>query len=685
MTAPPGDIVDAADVFRSIRNGIPIIAGFGAAGLVAALLVLAFVPPVFSGKASVLLKTGSSGSGGSSLAAAIGSLADVAGGGGSGGLPSIKTGVETEVEILQSRALAAEIVDSFHLQAQVTRPRATPATRVFTALNLPGSFKRRVYTFTPSAGAATPRQYRFVADGDSGVAVVGGAATLAIGSATLAEQAPREAFKVVFTDHDDAVTRLTENLHFDKTKSDVAHFEYTGTDSVSAAGVPNLLINLYLQRRKGVDRGLNQRTAEFLSQKVDSVGRALSVAENALRLQRESSGMIDPLTLGATEYGNENRLRQQLTDILMQEKTLQQLVTKIRDGSYDATQLATYPPFLANGAINNIVGSLISVQTEREALLTLVTEQDERVKALTTRSRQLEARLLPLAQSTLSTLASQRSALDQRIQGIQTSVAGVPRAAEQYTRLERQVLDLGKIYAGLQIKLVDARLNAITEGGDVRPLDLATAPKKPSFPKRSVTLAAGTGGGLFVGVILAVLLGITGRRMYAAQDIERWMGLPAVRMETSSPLLVGGPVAKTILVASVDKRARSGAVAERLVETALSRSMTATLLDLSRQTERLPATSNGTQVVGPSTALAFDANAAIRRLEETHDLVVVQLSELGSREAAAVLDGARRVLLVAPERRISRDTLQSAVDLLRRVGAPCAGVVLYGDDRQSRR
>jgi hypothetical protein len=42
-------------------------------------------------------------------------------------------------------------------------------------------------------------------------------------------------------------------------------------------------------------------------------------------------------------------------------------------------------------------------------------------------------------------------------------------------------------------------------------------------------------------------------------------------------------------------------------------------------------------------------------------------------------------VLVAPERRIDRVRLQTAVDLIRRVGASCAGVVLHGDDRRSLR
>ena len=686
LQTPAVEVIDLADVVRSIRNGWKIVVGCVVAGLVIAIAILLLVPPSFAGSASLIVKAPSSG-GGSSLASAIAAMSDMGSGGGGGGFPSMQPGVETEIEILQSRALSERVVDSLRLQAHVTKPRSTPATRAFSSISLPGSFQRRIYTFTPEAAAG---RFRFSATGDSGTAQVGQPAKLAIGTVTLAPTAPNQEFKVTFRDKADAITFVTDRLEFDKPKTDVAHFTYTGTDSVSAAAVPNLLMSLYLDRRKGIDRGTNQRRAEFLALKVDSVGNALTVAERELRAQREASGLLDPMVTGRTELETENRLRQQLTEIQVQEGALQQLVTQIKDGTATPRQLASYPQYLGSGPINNIVSNLIGVETERQALLGTVTEEDERVKALATRAQRLEGQLLPLAQATLTALASQRSTLQQRLQAAQQTLVGVPRAAESYGRLEREILDRGRIYAGLQTQLVDARLAAIGEGGDVRPLDTAVQPKNPSFPKKSITLAGGFGGGLFFGLLLAALMGVIGARMHDPEDVERRTGLPTVRLEASSPLLVGGAYSQTIVVVPISPRASARPVAERLIETALSRSMTATLLDLSTSTASLPAPTSGASesgrlVTAANAPLAFDANAAIRKLRESHDLVVIQLPALASREAAAVLDETKPVLLVAPERRIERSTLQGAVDILRRVGAPCAGVVLNGDDRRRQR
>src|SRR6185436_15691912 len=142
------------------------------------------------------------------------------------------------------------------LQAQVVKPRSTAAQRTFAALSLPGAFEHRTYRFRVEKGSS-PRRYSFSAKEDSGVAIVGQTTKLSIGSLVIGETAPED-FTVILRDHDDAITRFGEKLTFDKSKSDVAHFSYAADDSVSAAAAPNLLIDLYLATRKGVDRGLNQ-------------------------------------------------------------------------------------------------------------------------------------------------------------------------------------------------------------------------------------------------------------------------------------------------------------------------------------------------------------------------------------------------------------------------------------------
>lgn len=677
--AVSADVIDVADILRSVRNGLWLVAASIAIAVAIAFLIITFVPPSFVGRASLILRTGTAAGPGSGFASAISAMNDASGGGGAAAsLAGLKSATETEIDILTSRTLAGQIVDSLRLQALVGKPRSTPATAVFASTSLPGSFRKRAYVFTRDP--ANAQRYEFRAKDDSGSAIIGQPASLSMGTITLGPGATATSYRVTFLDREDAITRVVENLDFEKLKTDVAHFEYAASDSLTAAAVPNLLMRLYLERRKGQDRGVNQRRAEFLAQKVDSVNEALTAAERALRLTRESTGLLDPAQSGRLEVESESRLRSQLTEFQSQEAALQQLVTQISSGQASARQLAAYPQYLSSGPINGLVGSLIAIETERQGLLMTRTEQDQDVRALAERAKNLEGQLLPLAKTTLAAISTQRGSLESRLARLRENLLRMPADAEAFGRHEREIMERSRIYAGLQAQLVEARLAAISEGGDVRPLDQAIVPKRPS-PRPVVVMAAGTGLGVFAGLILAVLAGIVGGRMHDAEDVERRTGLPAVRYDTTAPLLVGSQTSRTVLVAPISPRAAAGPVAQRLVETAMSRSMSATLLDLSRSTN---GTGHAVLAMGQS-ADGFDANGAIRRLEASHDLVVVQLPAVNSREAASVLDPARPVLLVVPERRIERRGLQGAIDLLRRVGAPCAGVVLHGDDRRTLR
>lgn len=683
VAAPTTEVIDLADIFRSIRNRWKLVLAVTVLGALVATAIIVWGTVRFAGVTTVVLRTGGNSGGSSSLAAALGSLAEA----GTGGISGLKSGVETEVEILQSRMIGGEVVDSLGLQAQVLSPRAFPAAHAVVDMDLPGSFREVSYRFTEVPGT-TPRQFRFRSklDSDSGIAVVGLPARLRMGTLTLAGTAPAKEFTLKLRDREDAITRLGQNISVGKPKSEIARLDYTADDSLLAAQVPNLLLERYLDRRRGVDRGANQRRAEFLAAKVDSVGLALAAAEAALRAEREGTGVIDPLTMGRVELENANRLRNQLTDLQVQEGALKRLLDEVSTGKATPRSLASYPPYIGSGAIGGIVSNLIAVETERQGALQIVTEADIGVRNLTERARALEAQLLPLAQSTLSSISSEKNSLQQRLDATQRAVIGLPRAAEAYGRLERGIIDRAKIYALLQAQLVDARLAAITEGGEVRGLDQATTPKFRKFPKKKVTLAAGLGGGLMLGLFLAAFMGVAGGAMHDPIDVERRTGLPTVRYESTAPLLVSGQVSRTVLVAPINRRAVAKPVADRLVETAMSRSLTATILDLTSYPAPLALPSgNGAGQVSTAVGTSFDANAAIARLEETHDLVVVHLPELTGHAAAAVLSDSRPVLLVAPERRIDQGSMRGAVDLLRRVGAPCAGVVLNGDDRRTLR
>jgi hypothetical protein len=98
------------------------------------------------------------------------------------------------------------------------------------------------------------------------------------------------------------------------------------------------------------------------------------------------------------------------------------------------------------------------------------------------------------------------------------------------------------------------------------------------------------------------------------------------------------------------------------VQTAALRSITATVLDL-------------------SAGSVPDVHGTIERLENENGLVVVKLPTITSDTAAAAIGENRPVLLVAPERRVARAELVDAVQMLKRLEVPCAGVVFHGNGR----
>src|SRR5687767_10678774 len=109
---PQSDTIDVADVVRSLKRQWRAVISFVALGVFGALAVILFAPKRYEGKASVLART--SGSGGASvLGRMAGGLGELMGG--VGGLAGGST-IETELQMLKSRALAGQIVDSLKLQ-----------------------------------------------------------------------------------------------------------------------------------------------------------------------------------------------------------------------------------------------------------------------------------------------------------------------------------------------------------------------------------------------------------------------------------------------------------------------------------------------------------------------------------------------------------------------------------------
>jgi len=650
------DTIDLGEVASALRTGWRHIAAGVAVGLLAAVAALLLIRPQFEGTATVLLKSAQEAGG--SLVSRMGLPANL--------LPaslstSLGSQIETEIEVLSSRAVIGRAVDSLGLQARVLEPAGTASESILVPATYSGSFERRTYRFEREGDAG---RYRVSGPGIRETAVPGQPIVLPVGTVTLRVVSLPPSFTVEFVDREDAITRAEKRLSVEKSGGEVGRITFRANDSLTAAHVPNALLAIYLERRKTTDRGINQRRLEFLVGLADTVARRLTEAEHRMRLFQEASGVLDPELMGRAQVERAMALRQQLELIEVEAAALNQMIARAAAGSLTARQLAAYPAFLRSPAINDLLSQMATLETERLRFAERRTDRDPEIQAITQSIRNLEDQLTPLATAYSGALARQREEIATQLDTVRAALAALPGQTETSLQLQREVERLSQTVIALQTQVVDARLSAISEGGDVRQIDVAQPPRKAVFPRPLPTLVIGLAVGLLLGVFAALKTAYLGRWIRTPVDVERAVNLPGVRLEAGAPLLLGGLTEqRTVLVAPLGTNAITAevAVTRQLAMAAAERALTVTVADLAAA------------VPGP----AGEVIRTVRHLEEGHAFVIVPLSRLDEPGTAALLDGTRSVLFVACPGRLRRAELVGAVATLRRLSVPCSGVVLH--------
>jgi tyrosine-protein kinase Etk/Wzc len=677
MTQSPEETLDLREIGAAIRGGWLWIAAGGALGLLLGASTLHLIRPEYKATSTALLR--SQGEGGESTLSRLA--------GGLGALPGLGGGseVETEVKILTSRAVIGQVVDSLRLQADVLEPQAASPITLFSAVRVGPQAAGREYRFTRQGHG-----YAVEGPGAAGAAVPGTPYRIPGGVLTLRAGELPESFTVAFVDREAAITRVQKGIAPDVT-GEYVELVFRAHDPVSASAVPNALLAEYLQRRKTTDRGVNQHRYEFLQEHAEQVRRQLAQAEAELRSYQEASGVVDPKLVGQTGLERATAVRAQLETTAAEARSIRGIIQKSGAGRLSARELAAYPTFLSNAAINNVLAKLFELETERSLLLEKRTERDPEVVALSEGIRHLEARLGELGRDYLSGLTRQEAELRRELAGYAAEMGTLPRHAQESFRREREVRRLSETLLALQAQLVQARLGAIAEGGDVRQIDRAVPPARPVFPNPVLNLMGGLLGGLFFGMVAAI-----GRSRFRQEIRELWevelaTRVPAVCFDPRLPLALGTRTS-LLAVCPVGRSADAAAVAERLAEVATLQGRPAVVADLTQGSAvavpaRLGAV--GARVeeqhhANGKGAPGTDYRAILGEMENRFEAVFAVLPGIDSPAAVAVLSPERPAVLVARARQVTRAELQEAVEVCARLGTPVVAVVLQPETRRGR-
>jgi tyrosine-protein kinase Etk/Wzc len=345
--------------------------------------------------------------------------------GGLSDLFSMGSGFDTELEIIASRSVIGAVVDSLGLQVRVQRPHGVAPLQLFDHVSVESAPARATYRFERSAHG-----WSVSGPGAPGRVAPGELLRLPGATLVLRPDAPADAYTVRLLDREEAIERVERRLRARKAGGDVAELTYRAPDRATAAALPNALVAKYLDRRVTTDRGVNQHRYEFLLAHTDSIRQQLTIAGQTLRRYQEASGVIDPEMQGKAELEQGLALRADMEAAEVEARALQGVLAGAAAGTLSPREIAAYPTFLSNPAINQLLTRLVDAETRRTELLDRRTEADPDVQILDRTVGDLEAQLVTLSRAYLDGLNRRQAQLRTELRRYDATFAALPAQAE---------------------------------------------------------------------------------------------------------------------------------------------------------------------------------------------------------------------------------------------------------------
>jgi tyrosine-protein kinase Etk/Wzc len=485
--------------------------------------------PRYEGEATLRIDEQASGS------AILGDLAPFAGAGAGGGK------LETEMLVLRSRQIAAAVADSLALHLRLLEP-SRPRSEVLAPIHVP----------TDLTIDGQPLAYQLTRAGDGSYAIraekgvpaealpdrVEIGKPFSVGGATLAlvpalRQTAPEKIRFEIRPFRETVTALREDLRVSRAdpNAHIVAVRYQSTDAQLAAAVPNAASTTFIEHKTQGGKAETRSTIDFLREQVAGYENELRAAEERLRAFREQQQVVSLREQASQQVQRLAELQAQRDGLHAERQALAELLGRVGSkgaSAYGTTspyrQLASFPSFLTNGAVQDILQSLTHLENERAKLLVGRTAANLDVQGINNRIQELELQLYQLAQNYLASLDSQIGSAQTALAHFGAQIETIPAREVEFARLSREQTLLADLYTLLQTRLKEAELREAIEPGDVRVIDPALVPQKPVGPRRTLNLMLGGMLGLMLGVGAALLRQALDTKVRTREDVEHITG-----------------------------------------------------------------------------------------------------------------------------------------------------------------
>lgn len=455
--------------------------------------------------------------------------------------------VFTEIEVLRSRTIAAEVVDSLALRAEMTQPTRIARGEVFRSLQIAATAD------TGTLRLVRNREGGYLVEGTLRTVTPGKSATVAGVTFTLAPRAkPVGLIELHIRSHDEATTALRREVDVGRAglQASIIALRMESADPGLARDVLNAWTGSFIRRRQAIQRTEATSTAGFIQAQLDTLMPQLQSAEDRLLAYRDANSIVAPEFEASTQVTQRAELLATRNDLDAERSALQQAMTRVRataarspiDAPSPYRELLGFPSLLKNQAASELLRSLSALDDQRTTLLIRRTSADPDVVTVSERIRVVESQLQGLTSTYLRGLTAQVAAVDGSLAQYATSLRAMPAQAVELARLERAPRVYDELVSLLQTRLKEAQITEAVRDASVRVVDAAVTPVKRSSPNAPLVLAFGLVGGLALGAGLTLVREQRDDTVRTRGELQDVSGVPVLGLipsfkGTSRPLI----------------------------------------------------------------------------------------------------------------------------------------------------
>lgn len=514
--------IDLRELSRGIIRRRWLIVGIAAAVIGLGGLLTWLQTPKYEAETTIHVEQSSGRSG------VLGSLGDASGLGALAGMGS--GSISTEIAVLRSRNIADHVADSLKLRVQVIEPER-PRDEILEVVEAPRDTTAGIYELTPDGkggynvrpeGDAPDLQLATAARGES-VRLAG--TTIRLRVTPTGVEPDRILIEVL--PFRTAVERVQEGLQVAQVDggAQVLSLRMRHPDPVLAAEIPNAVAQSYVEYKTLANTSAAGSSVQFLQEQVERYAADLAEAEARLQTFSEDEHIVSLQEQASAQVRQVADLRARRDMQMTERESLREILAQADAATDDLAapspyrRLATFPTFLSNGIVQNLVRTLTELETERSELLGRFTPQHPDVVRINGRIDEVESQLHQIGTNYVESLNSQIGSMNEMLTRFGGELESVPARQVDYARLLREQEMLEEIYTLLETRLTEARIREAGEPVDVRVLDAALVPDNPVSPRPLLVLLLSGLTGLMLGLGVATVRSILDPRVRSRRDV----------------------------------------------------------------------------------------------------------------------------------------------------------------------